>query len=91
MLPETLSNGVCSLQESVARFTLSAFIMLDSDGKVVGQRLARTVIKSRKRLTYIEAQRLIEGKPDEARMHAKTDPVYSEELLATLAIADQLA
>jgi ribonuclease R len=91
MLPETLSNGVCSLQEGVARFTLSAFILLDSDAKVVGQRLARTVIRSRKRLTYIEAQRLIEGKPDEARKHAKTTPEYSDELLATLALADTLA
>ncbi len=91
MLPETLSNGVCSLQEGVARFTLSAFILLDSDGKVVGQRLARTVIKSRKRLTYIEAQLLIDGKPDDARAHSKTDPVYSEELLGTLALSDRLA
>jgi exoribonuclease R len=54
------------------------FIVLDSDAKVVGQRLARTVIRSRKRLTYIEAQRLIEGKPDEARKHAKTTPEYSD-------------
>jgi len=91
MLPEILSNGVCSLQEGVARFTLSAFIMLDSDGKVVGQRLARTVIKSAKRLTYIEAQQLIEGKVDEARKHSKTEPVYTEELLETLRIADGLA
>ena len=91
MLPETLSNGVCSLQEGVARFTLSAFIMLDADGKVVGQRLARSVIKSSKRLTYIEAQQLIDGKIDDARKHSKTDPVYSEELLSTLARADTLA
>jgi ribonuclease R len=91
MLPEILSNGVCSLQEGVARFTLSAFIMLDSDGKVVGQRLARTVIKSAKRLTYIEAQQLIEGKVDEARKHSKTEPVYTAELLETLNIADGLA
>jgi ribonuclease R len=91
MLPEILSNGVCSLQEGVARFTLSAFIMLDSDGKVVGQRLARTVIKSAKRLTYIEAQLLIEGKVDEARKHSKTEPVYTEELLETLRVADALA
>ena len=91
MLPEILSNGVCSLQEGVARFTLSAFIMLDSDGKVVGQRLARTVIKSAKRLTYIEAQRLMEGKADEARKHAKTEAIYTDELLEMLRVADTLA
>ena len=91
MLPETLSNGVCSLQEGVARFTLSAFITLDDDGKVLGQRLARSVIRSRKRLTYIEAQRLIEDRPDEARKHAKTEPEYTPGLLEALRRSERLA
>ncbi|MEY4116783.1 MAG: Ribonuclease [Planctomycetota bacterium] len=91
MLPETLSNGVCSLQEGVARFTLSAFITLDDEGKVVGQRLARTVIKSAKRLTYIEAQALIDGKLDIARQHAKTEPNYTPELIDALKRSDKLA
>jgi ribonuclease R len=91
MLPETLSNGVCSLQEGVARYTLSAFITLDDEGKVVGQRLARTVIRSAKRLTYIEAQALIDGKPDLARQHAKTEPNYTPELIDRLKLSDRLA
>ncbi len=91
MLPETLSNGVCSLQEGVARFTLSAFIALDDEGKIVGQRLARTVIRSSKRLTYIEAQALIDGKPELAREHAKTDSAYTPELLDALQRADKLS
>jgi ribonuclease R len=91
MLPETLSNGVCSLQEGVARFTLSAFITLDDEGKVVGQRLARTVIKSAKRLTYIEAQALIDGKLDVARQNAKTEPNYTPELIDALKRSDKLA
>ena len=91
MLPETLSNGVCSLQEGVARFTLSAFITLDDEGKVVGQRLSRTVIRSAKRLTYIEAQALIDGKHDVARQHAKTEPNYTPELVAALKLSDRLA
>ena len=91
MLPETLSNGVCSLQEGVARFTLSAFITLDDEGKIVGQRLARTVIKSAKRLTYIEAQALIDGKQDLARQHAKTDTAYTPELIDALQLSDKLA
>jgi len=91
MLPETLSNGVCSLQEGVARFTLSAFITLDDEGKIVGQRLARTVIKSAKRLTYIEAQALIDGKQDVARQHAKTDTAYTPELIDALQLSDKLA
>lgn len=91
MLPETLSNGVCSLQEGVARFTLSAFITLDDEAKVVGQRLARTVIRSAKRLTYIEAQSLIDGKLDTARQHARTDTAYTLELIEKLKMSDRLA
>jgi ribonuclease R len=91
MLPETLSNGVCSLQERVARFTLSAFIALDDEGKVVGQRLARTVIRSAKRLTYIEAQALIDGKDDIARKNARTEPDYTPQLIDALKRADKLA
>ncbi len=62
MLPEVLSNGVCSLQENQRRFCKSAFIRYDSDGNVTGTRLAETVICSAKRLTYIEAQGIIDGK-----------------------------
>jgi len=91
MLPETLSNGVCSLQEGVVRFTKSAFIEFDPKGRVMGQRLASTVIRSAKRLTYLEAQALIDGDPKEARKHAKAEPEYSEELIAALRDADRLA
>lgn len=91
MLPEVLSNGVCSLQEGVPRFTKSAFIILGRKGKVISQRLANTVINSRKRLTYLEAQALIDGKPDEARQHARTDTPYTDELVETLRLSDRLA
>jgi ribonuclease R len=91
MLPESLSNGVCSLQEGVPRFTKSAFITFDAKGRVLSQRVARTVIKSAKRLTYLEAQALIDGDEREARRHAKTSPAYSEELVAQLRRADTLA
>lgn len=91
MLPEALSNGVCSLQEGVVRFTKSAFIEFDSRGRVEGQRLASTVIRSVKRLTYLEAQALIDGDLDAARQNARTEPNYSEELIETLRRADRLA
>jgi len=91
MLPESLSNGVCSLQEGVVRFTKSAFIEFDGKGRVMGQRLASTVIRSAKRLTYLEAQALIDGDMREARKHAKAEPEYSDELVAALRLADRLA
>ncbi len=62
MLPEILSNGVCSLQEGQRRFCKSAFITYDQDANVVSTRLAETVICSSKRLTYIEAQEICDGK-----------------------------
>lgn len=91
MIPEVLSNGVCSLQEAVPRFTKSAFIKLDRRGRVLETRLARTIIRSRKRLTYLEAQALIEGDQKTAREHARTEPVYEPDLLEALRRADTLA
>ncbi|GAB4553985.1 MAG: VacB/RNase II family 3'-5' exoribonuclease [Phycisphaerales bacterium] len=84
MLPEILSNGICSLQEGVPRFCKSAFIDYDERGNVVGQGFAATVIESRKRLTYIEAQCLIDGNEEGAKRHARTEPNYSDELLSAL-------
>ncbi len=84
MLPEILSNGICSLAEGVTRFCKSAFLTYDRDGNVKKQGAAATVIKSAKRLTYLEAQALIDGDVAEARKHAKTEPKYSEQLIATL-------
>jgi ribonuclease R len=62
MLPETLSNGVCSLQEGIPRFARSAFITYDRAGQVLERRLAATVIRSTKRLTYEQAQAVCDGK-----------------------------
>jgi ribonuclease R len=91
MIPETLSNGVCSLQEGVPRFTKSAFIHLDNKGRVMGTRLARTLIHSRKRLTYLEAQALIDGDVKLARQHTRAEPAYEDDLLLALRRADKLA
>ena len=62
MLPEILSNGLCSLQEGEPRLCKSAFIQYDRDGGIVGARFANTVIHSAKRLTYRQAQAIIDGK-----------------------------
>ena len=91
MLPEVLSNGVCSLQEDVPRYTKSAFVRLNKTGRVLDQRLARTLICSRKRLTYLEAQAVIDGDLPLARKHAKTKPVYEDDLVEALRQANRLA
>jgi ribonuclease R len=60
MLPEVLSNGVCSLQEGVPRLCKSAFIVFDRDAKPIRSRFSNTIIKSAKRLRYREAQAIID-------------------------------
>lgn len=91
MLPETLSNGICSLQEGVLRFCKSAFMEYDASGRVRRQGFASTVIKSVKRLTYLEAQALIDGNPQEAERHAKTEARYTPELLEALRMMHELS
>lgn len=91
MLPELLSNGVCSLQEGVNRYTKTAFIRYNAKGEVVNQRLARTVIQSRKRMTYLEAQALIDDDIRTARIHTKSEPKYSRELIQMVKLMDELA
>ncbi|HQY87459.1 MAG TPA: RNB domain-containing ribonuclease, partial [Tepidisphaeraceae bacterium] len=62
MLPEVLSNGVCSLQEKVDRLTKSAFITIDGrTGKPLSTRFSNTIIRSSQRLRYREAQALIDN------------------------------
>ena len=64
MLPERLSNGVCSLNPGVDRLTFSVFIEFDKNGRAKNARFARTVIRSAKRLTYKEAYAILQSKPD---------------------------
>lgn len=64
MLPEVLSNGVCSLQEGVGRLCKSAFIEYDENVRPVAAKFANTVIYSRMRLRYREAQAIIDGEDE---------------------------
>ncbi|HNS21293.1 MAG TPA: ribonuclease R [Sedimentisphaerales bacterium] len=61
MLPEVLSNGICSLQPDQKRFTKSAFITYDDKGDILSRRYANTVIRSTARLTYLEADGILKG------------------------------
>src|SRR2546421_10042593 len=64
MLPERLSNGVCSLNPDVDRLTHSVFIELDKSGRAKNAHFARSVIRSAKRLTYKEAYAILQAKPN---------------------------
>src|SRR5947207_2153706 len=63
MLPERLSNGVCSLNPDVNRLTHSVFLEFTRDGRTKTARFARTVIRSARRLTYREAYAILKAPP----------------------------
>jgi ribonuclease R len=62
MLPEVLSNGLCSLQEGQPRLTKSAFIQYAADGRKVKSRLAHSVIRATQRLTYQQVGAILAGR-----------------------------
>lgn len=70
MLPEKLSNDLCSLKEGVERLTLSAEITIDKNGSFLNSSFHRGVIISDKRLTYNIASEILESK--------KPIPVYGK-------------
>jgi ribonuclease R len=65
MLPERLSNGVCSLNPGVNRLTYSAFLQFSKEGRMKGHRFARTVIRSAHRLTYHQAYTILRSPPND--------------------------
>jgi ribonuclease R len=61
MLPERLSNGICSLKPHEDRLAFSVILTLDKDGKIIKEWHGKTIIHSNRRFTYEEAQEIIEG------------------------------
>jgi ribonuclease R len=61
MLPEMLSNGVCSLQPDQLRLVKSAYIAYDNDGNVVNRDYRNSIIRSTQRLTYQQVDRFLKG------------------------------
>ena len=65
MLPEHLSNFICSLRPDEEKLTYSCIFIINDLAEVIDYKIARTVIKSDRRFTYEEAQEIIEtGKGD---------------------------
>lgn len=60
MLPEHLSNGICSLRPDEDKLTFSCIFEMNSDAEVINSQIARTVTRSNRRFTYDEAQNVIE-------------------------------
>ena len=80
MLPEVLSNGLCSLRPNEDKLTFSAVFEIDEEGKIYKEWFGRTVTHSDRRFTYEEAQEMIEG----------ADGEFKEEILIFDSIAKKL-
>jgi ribonuclease R len=61
MLPEILSNGICSLQPGQRRFCKSVYLTYDRQGNVLSRRFTNSIINSSQRLTYQQADRALKG------------------------------
>jgi ribonuclease R len=62
MIPEELSNELCSLKENVPRFTISVLTQLSKTGDLIHYEITKSIIKSQKRFTYEEAMQVLDGK-----------------------------
>ena len=70
MLPPELSENLCSLRANVNRLTSSVMMTFDKEGTLVDYKIARSVIKSKKRFTYREAKAVLDGSKES--VHSKT-------------------
>jgi ribonuclease R len=62
MLPEKLSNGLCSLRPDEDKLTFSAIFEMDNHAHIVSEWIGKTVIRSNRRYAYEEVQTMIDGK-----------------------------
>ena len=81
MLPEELSNGVCSLVPGEDRLAFSVFLTFDGEGRMTGRSFAKSVIRSKARFTYEQVMRVISG-----GRKAKSGPLGRKERETVLAI-----
>lgn len=85
MLPEALSNDVCSLNPGADKLTFSAVFVLDEAGNVHERWFGRTIINSAFRFTYETAQTVINNEPNgasQADMDSKKENAISQEMVA---------
>ncbi|MBQ2982260.1 MAG: ribonuclease R [Lachnospiraceae bacterium] len=87
MLPHKLSNGLCSLNAGVDRLALSCIMEIDEKGKVIGHKIAETVVNIDKRMTYTAVNKILSLNDEEAiKEYEELVPMFKlmEELAAIL-------
>ena len=93
MLPEALSNGVCSLRPNEDHMALFADMIFDAGGRRVKSVFGTGVMRSRARLTYTEVQNFFDGLPGNCRTGLPSALSVQQETGLSLAreVADSLA
>ena len=76
MLPETLSNGMCSLVPHEDRAALAVEIIIDQNGNKTSHKFMRSLIKSHARLIYDDVQAVYEGRMEEHDIHAPSGSLH---------------
>ena len=80
MLPERLSNGICSLKPHEDRLAFSVIFTLDGEGKILSTWEGKTVIHSDRRYSYEEAQEIIEGNEGDYSTEIRTLDVLARKI-----------
>jgi ribonuclease R len=93
MLPEALSNGICSLNPNEDRLTKTACIEFNSRGEVVRSRFFNSIIRSQERMTYTDVRRILVERDEEciARYGSLVDTFKLMEELALLIFENRKA
>ena len=84
MLPEILSNELCSLRPNVPRLAVVADMHLSSTGELVDSSFYEAVIRSHARVTYGQAQEVVDGNPPEEIKHVTQEILRAAELAKVL-------
>ena len=82
MLPQRLSNGICSLNAGEDRLALGVEIEVSNDGEVLSHRILESIILVKERLTYSNVNRLLEGDAEQRDRYREIAPML--ELMAEL-------
>ena len=94
MLPEKLSNKVCSLRPNEEKLTFSTSVIIDKKGNIKEHWFGRTIIKSNHRFSYQEAQEIIETKKNIiSKENSLTGKQYTvdNEIVEAILLMDEIA
>ena len=79
MLPHTLSNGICSLNEGEDRLALSCLMKINEKGEIVDHEIVESVIRVDRRMTYTAVKRILEdGDEEQCRIYRDFVPMFQQ-------------